>query len=235
MLRRIPLGNMTNLRDLGGYPLPGGGVTAWGRLLRGDVPTGIGDREAGWLIEKGITTVVDLRSEEEAERMPDELAGRRGIAYFHIPLVGGERLPNLEEDVGKSYFGMMERQEAPRQVFQTIACAPEGVLFHCTAGKDRTGCVAAVLLALAGVDQVDILADYVVTELYIREVISRVRREHPNAKAYIGRSRAEYMEAFFLLLEEAHGCAEGYLRWLGLTEKEIRLLRGKVTGQEGQE
>lgn len=63
MLRRIPLGNMMNLRDLGGYPLPGGGHTAWGRLLRGDNPLGLSEADAGWLLERGVRTVIDLRSD----------------------------------------------------------------------------------------------------------------------------------------------------------------------------
>ena len=61
MLRRIPLGKMNNLRDLGGYPA-GDGVTVWERFLRGDNPAGLSEQDIQWLRERDITTIVDLRS-----------------------------------------------------------------------------------------------------------------------------------------------------------------------------
>ena len=63
MLRRIPLGKMNNLRDLGGYPA-GDGVTVWERFLRGDNPAGLSEQDIQWLRERDITTIVDLRSGE---------------------------------------------------------------------------------------------------------------------------------------------------------------------------
>ena len=188
MLRRIPLGTMLNLRDLGGYPIAGGGCTAWGRMLRGDNPAGLSDEDLQWLLDREITTVIDLRSAGELERKPDQLSADPNFFYHHIPMVGGERLPNLEQDVGRSYFEMLERREAPARVLRAIAQAPGGVLFHCTAGKDRTGCTAALLLTLAGVGREDILADYQVTELYIRELVRKIQAFNRESAPFMGRS-----------------------------------------------
>ena len=229
MLRRIPLGNMMNLRDLGGYPLPGGGHTAWGRLLRGDNPLGLSEADAGWLLERGVRTVIDLRSDGELERRPDELSRIPGFAYHHVSMVGGEKLPNEESDIGRGYFAMLERRENPARVLRLIAQAEGGVLFHCTAGKDRTGCIAALLLSLAGVERSDVLADYQMTELYIGETVRRIRREHPEAAAFIGRSRPEYLEECLTLLETRHGTVLEYLRWLDLTDGELARLKEKLT------
>ena len=80
MLRRIPLGKMNNLRDLGGYPA-GDGVTVWERFLRGDNPAGLSEQDIQWLRERDITTIVDLRSGEELARQPDQLRPAR----FSIP------------------------------------------------------------------------------------------------------------------------------------------------------
>ena len=110
MLRRIPLGTMLNLRDLGGYPIAGGGCTAWGRMLRGDNPAGLSDEDLQWLLDREITTVIDLRSAGELERKLDQLSADPNFFYHHIPMVGGERLPNLEQDVGRSYFEMLARR-----------------------------------------------------------------------------------------------------------------------------
>ena len=146
MYRRIRLGKMLNLRDLGGYPASGGKTTRWGRMLRGDNPAGLSQADRDWLLERGITTVIDLRSPAEMEKLPDELAGQPGFAYRHLPLSGGVKLPHEEELVGWGYFQILERKEEVRAVLAAIADAPGGVLFHCMAGKDRTGCVAALLL-----------------------------------------------------------------------------------------
>ena len=102
-------------------------------------------------------------------------------------------------------------------------------MFHCTAGKDRTGCIAALLLSLAGVERSDVLADYQMTELYIRETVRRIRREHPEAAAFIGRSRPEYLEECLTLLETRHGTVLEYLRWLDLTGGELARLKEKLT------
>ena len=100
MLRHIQLGRMHNLRDLGGYPVPGG-ETVWETLLRGDNPEGLTVGDLRWLQDRGITTVVDLRSEAEVMRKPDQLASQSGFHYFHCPLLAeGDGMPNLETEVG---------------------------------------------------------------------------------------------------------------------------------------
>ena len=86
MLRRIPLGKMNNLRDLGGYPA-GDGVTVWERFLRGDNPAGLSEQDIQWLRERDITTIVDLRSGEELARQPDQLRGQPGFLYHHTLLL----------------------------------------------------------------------------------------------------------------------------------------------------
>ena len=119
-------------RDLGGYPAAGGRVTAWERLLRGDNPTGLTEKDIEWLVDRDITTVIDLRSEEETKRKPDQLAGETDFRYFHAPMLGGERMPNLERDVGRGYFQVLDRKESACRILRLIAEAPGGVPFHCT-------------------------------------------------------------------------------------------------------
>ena len=123
---------------------------------------------------------------------------------------------------------MLERREAPARVLRTIAQAPGGVLFHCTAGKDRTGCTAALLLTLAGVGREDILADYQVTELYIRELVRKIQAFNRESAPFMGRSKVEYLEDCLSRLEEAHGSVLEFLRWLGLTGDELEAIRNKL-------
>lgn len=230
MLRHIPLGDMMNLRDLGGYRAAGGQETKWERLLRGDVPSGFTEEDLLWLLDRNITTVIDLRSAPELARRGDQLATAPGFTYFHISLVGGENLPDLEESIPKGYFDMLDSKVCMGEILRTVAHAPGGVLFHCTAGKDRTGCTAALLLLLCGVEMVDVLADYQVSMTYIAPLIRRVRAELPSAPAYLGASKSEYMEGCIALLTEKYGTVENYLLAAGLTVEELELLRAKLLG-----
>lgn len=228
MERRIVLGKMLNLRDLGGYPAGEGRTTRWGRLLRGDNPMGLSDADAAWLLDRGFTTVIDLRSPEEREHLPDELENRPGFSCHFIPMSGGEKLPNEEELIGLGYFRTLERKDRVRAVLETIAGAPGGVLFHCMAGKDRTGCIAALLLALAGVDRLDILADYQVSELYIRPVIRWMKETRSDLPAYVGSSKPDYLEDCLDRLEGAYGSVTDYLRAAGLSEATLDKLKDKL-------
>lgn len=227
MLRRIPLGRMLNLRDLGGYPTLEGRTTAWERLLRGDVPQGLSEADVDWLLDRDITTVVDLRHNEETAARPDELKFLPGFHYHHRPLLGS-RPPSREEDVGVQYFYMLDEKAAVRDVLRLIAHASGGVLFHCTAGKDRTGCIAALLLSLSGVGLADILADYQVSETYIMELLRRMSARMPDMAAWMGRSKSAYMEEALRLLMEKYRSVPDYLLETGLTQEELALLRAKL-------
>ncbi len=275
MLRHIPLGGMHNLRDLGGYPVPGG-ETAWERLLRGDNPEGLTEEDLRWLLDRDITTVVDLRSDAEVGRKPDQLSGHPDFHYFHCPLLAeGDGMPNLETDVGAGYFRMLEGSGLVARALRTVAAAPGGVLFHCTAGKDRTGLMAALLLGLAGVERTDILADYQVSETYLARIIRQIKARVPTLPAFAGlmaalllglagvertdiladyqvsetylariirqikarvptlpafagASKAEYLDQCLDLLEETYGSIPAYLLAIGLEEKELAALRGKL-------
>ena len=102
------------------------------------------------------------------------------------------------------------------------------MLFHCTAGKDRTGLFAALLLSLAGVSRADILADYQVSETYLADIIQRIRRVVPDLAPFAGASRSDYLDGCLDLLEEAYGSAEGYLRTIGVTGAELNALLKKL-------
>lgn len=228
MLRHIPLGRMLNLRDLGGYPTTDGKITAWERLLRGDVPQGFSEADVDWLLDRDVTTVIDLRHDEETAARPDELKFLPGFHYHHVSLAVHGLYPNSEADVGSGYFRMLDEKNALCAVMRLIAHAPGGVLFHCTAGKDRTGCVAALLLSLCGVGLTDILADYQVSETYIMELLRQMAARVPDMEAWLGRSKSEYMDECLRLLLEKYGSVPGYLLEAGLTEEELTLLRAKL-------
>ena len=228
MGRRIVLGKMRNRRDRGGYPTADGRTTRWGVLLRGDNPMGLTDADARLLLERNITTIIDLRSPAEARQFPDELTARSGFSCHFIPMSTGEKLPNEEELIGLGYFRTLERKEVVRTVLETITDAPGGVLFHCMAGKDRTGCIAALLLTLAGVDRLGILAGYQVSQTYIRPGIRWMRGTRSDPPASVGLSKPEYLEDCLERLEGAYGSVLDYLYAAGLTDPVLDRLKRKL-------
>ena len=138
-----------------------------GVLVRSDniahlTPAG---REA--LIAYGVTTVIDLRTISEVARVPNAFAGGGGAAYRHRPLIDDSMMVELGAASGmfERYLMMLDgRPEAFRAIFEAVAEAEGGTVFHCFAGKDRTGLVAAMLLSLAGVPDDAIASDFAETD-----------------------------------------------------------------------
>ena len=161
----------------------------------------------------GITTVVDLRSAEEIERKPDPLAQEPGIRYLHCPLAGDGRVPAPDE-VPLSYMEMADGTGQMAGALRAIAEAPQAVLFHCTAGKDRTGVVTALLLWLAGVSEEDILANYIVSGPYLQQMLRAYCEAHPGA--VVCPPQSAYMSSFLRLFAQRYGTPRQYLEMLGV-------------------
>jgi len=122
-------------------------------------------REA--MVAYGVTTVIDLRTDAELLRAPNPCADNAGPAYRHLPLIDDSMMVGLDEASGmfERYLWMLDgRPEAFRAIFDAVAAADGGVVFHCFAGKDRTGLVAAMLLSICGVSDDTIAADFAETD-----------------------------------------------------------------------
>ena len=118
----------------------------------------------------GVTTVLDLRSNAEIVENPSPFEAAEGVRYLHHELIDDSNMNHIgdSKDMFERYVFIIDhRGEAFRKVFTAIGEADGGVVFHCFAGKDRTGLVAAMLLSLAGVAPEDIAADYGETDLQL--------------------------------------------------------------------
>lgn len=227
-MRRIVLEGPLNVRDLGGFPTETGEVTQYGRFLRSDMPTSITDAESKMLLERGITTIIDLRSDWEVDLTPCWFAGKPGFDYYRFPLAGNGQGPATEEEIPASYMRMLDEPSIVKGLFLTIANAPAGVLYHCTAGKDRTGVTSAFLLSLVGVRTVDIVADYQVSHTYIRPLIEKFQKENSMLSGALGYSKPEYIEGFLKLFYEKYESVESYLKELGLTDADLNNIKNKL-------
>ena len=221
--RHLPLDGTFNIRDLGGYVTTHGHQTRWRTLLRADSLHRLTPAAQTALIAHGVRTVIDLRWTFETLQAPNPLAASSAVRYHHLSLWGDEwPLERLPATYAELYCLLLdERQAQIGRVLATLA-APGALpaLFHCAAGKDRTGVIAALALALVGVPVATIVEDYALSAHYL-------------ADAYPGQPPVECPPAAMLAtldhLERRHGGAERYLLAAGLTPGEQVALRQALT------
>ncbi len=237
---RLPLEGAFNVRELGGLPTRGGGQTAWHRILRSDDISRLTDNDVRFLQEYGVSMVIDLRSPSEAAEKADRLGTHCGMQYANIPLMDDADLSKASQmeladnvSMADMYVEMLEHKEAVKRVFDIIADAPDGcVLFHCAAGKDRTGVLAMLLLMLAGADKQDCLNNYI--QSYVN--LTRDDRYNEMVKAYSAvkhmmESRPEYLEGAYQYVNGFFGGIEGYLESCGVSNQKIFCVRDRLLGK----
>lgn len=259
-----------NLRDLGGIPVDGG-VVRQGFALRADDLALVTDDVARGLVDGGVRAIIDLRSTDElgvTGRGP--LGTHSNVSYHHVPLLadlaqaadgagaadaGALGAPDaragaraaLAEMLDQSRFGPMYLRiyegAAPQIVtaLAIIAHAPGAVAFHCAAGQDRTGVLAASLLLALGADQDDIVTDYARTGENSAAILARVAPVMRPLMSQFGveldaaalaavstEFSAEPMRELFAALTERHGDPLAPLRAAGLTDSLVAQLRSRA-------
>jgi protein-tyrosine phosphatase len=174
--RHIPLHGPVNFRDLGGYTGRGGRTVKWGLVFRADALI-LDDRDIERFSGLGIRTVYDLRSSGERAVSPNRLPAVRPPTTRVLPLVSEDPAANPldgidstdgEDFLEQLYVHIFERSAANFGQLLTGLAQPDllPAVFHCAAGKDRTGLVSAALLSILGVELDEILDDYELTSRY---------------------------------------------------------------------
>lgn len=225
-MRRIVCKNVKNLRDLGGYLTKENKITRFNIFYRSDLPKDMNSQEIKYLLDNNLTTVIDLRNKEEVKRKNNCL-NIQDINYYNVSLLG-DKCPKVESDIPKGYIDILSNRETMYEVFNIIKNANGNVLFNCTAGKDRTGVVAMILLLLADVYENDIIADYQISYTYIREDIKKMHKDNPDLPAFLGISKMEYMEETLKLFFEKFDDITKYFHYLGFTINEINIIKNKL-------
>ncbi len=252
--RRLDWPDCRNTRDLGGLPRAGG-VTRAGVLVRSDNVASLTTAGRQAMIDYGVTTVIDLRSDSEVKGSPGPpfssfqstsplvrggRASGRGDAgnvpvYLHLPLIDDATAPVLNEapTMPERYVLMVDRRQgAVGTIFDAIAEADGPVLFHCFAGKDRTGLVAAMMLSLAGVEPEAIGADYAETDAQLasryEEWLARAAPDRLEAMRDELRCPPEWMLSALAYVDQRWGGVEAYLGAAGMTPAAIDRLSAKL-------
>ena len=224
-----------NTRDLGGYLRINGEKTRPFRFLRSDKPAHPSQADFQFLLSHGITTVIDLREESAVNRLENPFANHPGFFWHHCPIQEGSGIPESVEAVPGSYLQIAESPGAA-EAFRVMASAPDGVLFHCSAGKDRTGTLAAILLTLAQVPEETVVSDYLITGECIRERLDLVHQRFPELDMDIVTPLPGHIRGFLDLWKSKYRTVEYYLHTIGLTDGQIdNLCRKLCTDEERKE
>ncbi len=241
--RAIALEGVSNLRDLGGWPVPGGRVR-FGRIFRAAALAGMTAADADRLNGLGIRTVCDLRGRRESAAAPSPLAGLPGVRTQALPIepkVGAslrDILATRDATGADAHLLMREAYVAYaldwshhyRTLFDLLA-DPAGppLLFHCSAGKDRTGFGAALILTALGVTRETVMEDYLATRRFWRGDAEMAANLPAEAAAALLDVAPELLDAAFEAIETRRG---GFPRYaeehLGLDPARLDRLRAAL-------
>jgi protein-tyrosine phosphatase len=233
---RLSFPRLLNARDLGGHRTRDGARTREKSFLRTDDLYKLTPEGARALLAYGVKTVIDLRWPAELESRPSPFAVRDGkVRYSHISLLDGSeeewisKAPGVPKEVWNCAV-LDHSQGEIAEVLHTVAEAPPGVvLFHCAAGKDRTGVVAAMLLAAADVEPSEIAADYAISTEYISDAYFAANPpETWDAVREDVRCPPEQIHNMIAHLDSRYGGVHAYLSKIGLSSDEIERIRSRL-------
>ena len=242
----------TNFRELGGYEADEGKHIKWGQIWRG-IPTCklTGEADRAKLDALGLRLILDLRSVEEAKKEPDYVPdGARLVQICGLCAEDGHEIAFAPGDIDRLmasapegynvprvlYRRMLTGNKAFKELFRALEAGETPILFHCSAGKDRTGVAAMLILLALGASDETICADYAQTNVCRRAEIEAVMQEHADEIAADPSCRNHYYRmagvepelAPFVLdtIRSQFGSAENYLEAeYGLTPARLMRLR----------
>jgi protein-tyrosine phosphatase len=245
-IRRLPLEGTGNFRDMGGYETEDGHLVKWQKLFRSGTLTNLTDDDLAMVSDLGLRLVCDFRREEEREESPSRLPQENGPAILNLPM-GPQR------DVAPLYAHLNSPDATPDDIFDAMVGIYRGfslepppeykrfmehvigghvpILFHCAAGKDRTGFGAALIFLALGVPMETIFEDYVLTnEFIVRNLAERFPDlESPELFHTMLDAHPEYLQASFEEIDKNYGGVEDYfLKGLGITENHKAALREQL-------
>jgi protein-tyrosine phosphatase len=240
--RWLALEGLDNVRDVGGLPLRDGGQTRPGVLLRSASLHYLTPGDVEHLVDVlGLKLVLDLRTGREVDRDGPTAVARAGVETVWLSFLAedGEPLPEADDDLDPmvhNYLGYLsQRGENVVQAVRRLAAPDAGpALVHCAAGKDRTGVVVALALAVAEVPHEEIVADYAMTAEVIDALVAKLAASPTYAEDMEQRDtashtpRAETMDRVLTLLDERFGGPVGWLEAHGFGAHERAALKARL-------
>ena len=244
--RTLDFEGCVNFRDLGGYRTADGHTVAWRRLFRADGLNKLTAADRAQLRDLGLATVIDLRTADEAEQRGSFPVDEVPVRYVGLPLTdvlpATEDLPDWKEAAYvATRYGAMVSEGGPVLTEAIGVLASGGSLpavMHCSAGKDRTGVLSALVLAFLGVPDESIIEDYALSAAAMERLLERLMAEYPEAADQVAKYAPailhvvpETMEQFLASLLLEYGSYDELAATLGVVEA-IDRLRATVVVDE---
>jgi len=222
--KHLPMEGGYNFRDLGGIKNKDGKYVRWGKIFRSDDLHNLTEADLKYLASIPLISIVDFRSENEIKQAPDKNPETvvKNYAYSIDPgnLTNANVFTDFSSNQGDSLMMEMNVLFATdsvyvsryRDFFQLLQDKKNvPLLFHCSAGKDRTGMGAALILFALGVDKETIIQDYLSSNTYLRDKYAKYIEEYPELKSLFS-VKPEYLSAGIDRIVEDHETVENYLR-----------------------
>ena len=146
---------------------------------------------------------------------------------MNYPILEGSKVPESVEAVPGSYM-KIAGSTSVKEIFTAIAEAETGVMYNCSAGKDRTGVITAIIFMLCGVNEDEIVSDYMLTLEYNKERFKMAAIHHPDLDLNIILPRESYIKDFMGLFKKEYGTVEGYFDRIGVSEETREKLKDKL-------
>jgi protein-tyrosine phosphatase len=239
MERLIALEGAVNFRDLGGYATLDGRRTRWRVLFRADGLSELSQTDFSVMRDLGIRTVVDLRSGHEVEQSRFDVEAHP-VDFHHFPFIN--QLPDVEQWdrrpglLGAQYKEMLD--DAAPQIIGALevltAADSRPAVFHCTAGKDRTGLLSALVLSLLGVPEETVVADYALSGEAMERLRAKLIVKYPDSKDTISdidevfSANPANMVELFAYLRERYGSVTEYAGAVGVPDAVVACLREEL-------
>lgn len=241
--RHVPLEAVHNFRDLGGYPAGPGARVRTGAIYRADGLHRLTEGDLRVVASLGIGTVVDLRTHGELQEHGTFPRDRFPVDFHHVPIIDATwqhmDLPEFDDDADflhHAYTEMLaDGRDKFRAAFEIVAGAGGPAVYHCAAGKDRTGLLSMMILGVLGVPRESIVEDFALTGAALARLRAWLAATHPEAiermnahPSHFFSSNPRAMERLLDDIEESHGGVAGLVSEIGVRRQTVDALRARM-------
>ena len=217
-----------NTRDLGGHKTNDGKITIFNRIYRSDYgEKSPSERDIQLLFSNKIKTIIDMRLLQKSNQNKSFFEYLKYFKYYNIPIEEGSQIPKSINDVPKSYIEIACSKNI-KNILEIIANSENGVLLNCSAGKDRTGVVTAIIFMLCGVNKDEIIKDYMISKECLKEKLIEIKNKNPDIDINIITPHESYISDFIDLFFKRFGNINNYLDWIGLSDKDRIKIKNKL-------